>query len=422
MSYLRVNWSVVSQQAEPLLGKDRAVVSGLLEVVVILWRSVEKNLKQNEEAKKYMFAKFGNVISKYFHTFEDERCTVPLIQMASLMPPAAVPTFSYGVLSRLRKMESGVTPANFTQLLDCMCSWGQAADVLELVTDWLSEALPQQPEKGNVKRKKVQIMEKIESKPDLALDYLEYLFTHSSTREKVLDLDQRKLTQLHKSVLFSHLSSTADDKSPSVEIALKVFTYHGRLGAHLQQKCPEGRAYLLFLENVAAWIAEEITESFLTLCRDVLLVGFGDEAFKGLILHLCSLTLLSEAGYLCIPAVLLILKEKIIELLARRLRKEPEEGRQLCQSAIPGLSNFLQVAQTWDKPPLSGVFSTLFAVIIVEKIHLLQKIQTGQCKASLKTAASSVQQQLHSHAVTSTDIQRVIYESSVKTLNEILDL
>ncbi|KAK5877749.1 hypothetical protein CesoFtcFv8_025226 [Champsocephalus esox] len=505
-----------SAQAEPLLGKDRAVVSGLLEVAVILWRSVEKNLKQNEEAKKYLFAKFGNVISKYFHTFEDERCTVPLIQMASLMPPAAVPTFSYGVLSRLRKMESGVTPANFTQLLDCMCSWGQAADVLELVTDWLSEALPQQPEKRNVKRKGVQIMEKIESKPDLALDYLEYLFTHSSTREKVLDLDQRKLTQLHKvlenwrSVLSSHLSSPADDKSPSVEIALKVFTYHGRLGAHLQQKCPEGREYLLSLENVAAWIAEEVLPlpHFQQRWRS-----------KGLILHLCSLTLLSEAGYLCVPAVLLILKEvadsyspedepeeeegeeevilgvvanifqKIIELLARRLRKEPEEGRQLCQSAIPGLSSFLQVAQTWDKPPLSGVFSTLFAVIIVEKRHLLQKVtlpeevatpesvedmpplssvllsvilklpsltrsflaevsssfeseavfsslselaavlhilsivrHTGRCRASLKTAASSVQQQLHSHAATSTDVQRAIYESSVKTLNEILDL
>lgn len=69
---------------------------------------------------------------------------------------------------------------------------------------------------------------------------------------------------------------------------------------------------------------------------------------------------LSEAGYLCIPAVLPILKEvvnsyvpgensqenpedpttvilgvvanifqKIIELLARRLRKEPEEGKQV---------------------------------------------------------------------------------------------
>lgn len=59
------------QQAEPVaLGKDIAVVSGLLEIVVILWRSVEKALKQNEEAQKYINAKFGNVMSKYFQTFE----------------------------------------------------------------------------------------------------------------------------------------------------------------------------------------------------------------------------------------------------------------------------------------------------------------------------------------------------------------
>lgn len=53
-----------------MLGKDMAVVSSLLEVVVILWRSVEKALKQNEEAQKYTFAKFGNVMSKYFQAFE----------------------------------------------------------------------------------------------------------------------------------------------------------------------------------------------------------------------------------------------------------------------------------------------------------------------------------------------------------------
>lgn len=117
-----------SQQAEPVtLGKDIAVVSGLLEVVVILWRSVEKALKQNEEAQKYIFAKFGNVMAKYFQAFEvtavccnicaclqsailpligitvkpswfvfqDERCTVPLVQLASFMPPAVVPTFRW---------------------------------------------------------------------------------------------------------------------------------------------------------------------------------------------------------------------------------------------------------------------------------------------------------------------------------------
>ncbi|XP_042255968.1 condensin-2 complex subunit G2 isoform X2 [Thunnus maccoyii] len=544
--------------AEPvLLGKDMAVMSSLLEIVVILWRSVEKALKQNEEAQKYTIAKFGNVMSKYFTAFQDERCTVALIQLASFMPPSAVPTFSCGVLSRLRKMDSGVVPTQYSQLLDCMCSWGQAANILELITDWLNEALPKQGDKTKTSRK-VRIQETAEAKPDLALAYLEYLFSSTSSREKVLALGPGPLKQLHtvlgnwKSVLYTHLSSASEDpRSPSVEVALKAFMYHGRLGAHLQHNSSEGRDYLLSLEHVAAWVAErvlpfltkrtdgdaedsekspplaaQITESFLTVCRDVLLVGLGDETFKGQILHLCSLVLLSEAGYLCIPTLLLILKEvaesftpdnddnkqaeegqedatavilgvvanifqKIIELLARRLRKEPEEGKLLCQSAVPGLTDFLQVAQTWKIAPLSGVFSTLFAIIVVEKRHALQKIthpeevitpesvedmpplssvllsvilkspsvtrafltevsssldseaissltelaavlhvlavvrHTGQSKAGLKSAAVSVQQQIHKHAVTtedSRDIQRVVYESSVKTLNEILDL
>ncbi|KAM9337176.1 condensin-2 complex subunit G2 [Symphorus nematophorus] len=517
-----------STQAEPLLGKDMTITSRLLEVVVILWRSVEKVLEQNKEAHKYTFAKFGNVLSKYFQAFEDEQCTIPLIQLASFMPPAAVPTFSCGVLSKLRRMDPGAVPAQYSQLLDCMCSWGQAADILELIIDWLTEALPQQGDKGSANRK-VRIQETVEAKPDLALAYLDYLFNHTSTREKVLALSERQLKQLHavlgnwRSVLYNHLSSTTEDpKSPGVETALRVFTYHGRLGAHLQHNFSEGRDYLLSLEHVAAWVAERvlpfltkhnsdgddedsekprplaarITESFLTVCRDVLLVGLGDETFKGQILQLCSLTLLSEMGYLCIPAVLPILKEvvdsfvpednsqaqeneedsttvilgvvanifqKIVELLARRLKKEPEEGKQLCQSAVPGLTDFLQVAQTWDMAPLSGVFSTLFAVIIVEKIkhpeemmapesmedmpplsrlllsvilkspavtraflaevgssldseaisslnelaailHVLAVVkQTGKCKADLKSAATSVHQELHKHAVTSVD-------------------
>ncbi|XP_043960274.1 condensin-2 complex subunit G2 isoform X1 [Gambusia affinis] len=537
-----------STQGGPLvLGQDLSVVSSLLEVVVILWRSVEKALKQNEEAQKYIVAKFGNVMAKYFQAFEDERCTVPLIQLASFMPPAAAPTFSCGVLSRLRRMESGSTPSQFSQLLDCICSWGQAADVLELVSDWLGEAVPKQGDKVT-KSRKVRIQETVEAKPDLALAYLEYLFSHTSTREKVLALGEGPLKELHmllgnwKSVLYTHLrSSTEDPKRPKVETALKAFVYHGRLGAHLQHHSTAGREYLASMERVAAWVAErilpfltrsddgevseksrklatQITESFLKVCRDIFLVGLGDETFKGQILHLCSLILLSEAGYTCIPAVLPILKEvansfvpddnsqdqesnlvilgvvanifqKIIELLARCLRKEPEEEKLLCQSAVPGLSDFLQVAQTWDAALLSGVHSTMFAAIIVEKRHLLQKLtypeevvmpqsvdempplsslllsvilkspsitrsflaevssslesdaldslselaavlhvlavvkETGHSKGGIKRAAVSVQQHLHKHAgcsVDSRETQRVMYDSSVKTLNALL--
>ncbi|KAG7526439.1 condensin-2 complex subunit G2 isoform X1 [Solea senegalensis] len=542
-----------SAMAEPLtLGKDMAVVSGLLEVVVILWRSVEKALKQNEETQKYIFAKFGNVMSKYFQALEDERCTVPLVQLASFMPPAAVPTFSCGVLSRLKRMEPGAVQTQYSQLLDCICCWGQAADVLELITEWLTEPLPKQGEKSATSRR-VRIQETVEAKPDLALAYLEFLFNHISTREKILTLGQKPLKQLHtvlgnwKSVLYTHLSSTTEDpKSPSLETALKAFMLHSRLGAHLQHSVSEGRDYLLSLEHVAAWVAErvlpfladdgqdseesqrlpvQIIESFLAVCRDVLLVGLGDETFQRQILHLCSLVLVSEAGYLGIPAVLPVLKEvagsyvpddndaeaeenpedgttiilgvvanifqKIIELLARHLKKEPEKGKQLCQSAVSGLSDFLQVAQTWDRAPLSGVFSTVFAVMVVEKRYLFQKMthpeevitpesvedmpplsgvllsiilksphvcraflrevrssleseaissllevaavlhiltvlkHAGSSKVALKSTATCVQQQLHTHAVTSSDstgVQGMIFESSVRTLNHILDL
>lgn len=53
-----------------MLGKDTDVVSRLLEVLVILWSSVRKALRQNEEAEKYTLAKFGSVLPKYFQALE----------------------------------------------------------------------------------------------------------------------------------------------------------------------------------------------------------------------------------------------------------------------------------------------------------------------------------------------------------------
>ncbi|XP_072307058.1 condensin-2 complex subunit G2 [Eucyclogobius newberryi] len=537
-----------------VLGKDMTVVASLLEIVVILWRSVEKTLKQNKEAQKFTCAKFGSVMGKYFCAFEDARCTPPLIQMASFMPPAAVPTFSCGVLSKLRRMESGAVPTQYSQLLDCLCSWGQAAEIVELISDWLSKSLPKEADKAGPSRK-VRIQETVEAKPGLALAYLDYLLTHNQTREKVLGLGQRPLKHLHsllgdwKLVLFAHLKSSEDPSSASVQTALRAFTCHGRFGAHLEHNSTDNeRDFLLSLELDASWISErvlpfmikpnenecevleaplslavQIIEGFLLVCRDVLIVGLSDETFRGQILHLCSLILLSDGGYRCIPGILPILKEvadsyvpednealddpenqttvilgvvanifqKMIELLARRLRKDPEEGQQLCQLAAAGLSDFLQAAQSWDRAPLNGVFSTLFAVIVVEKSNKLNKIshpeevivpetledmpplpsvllsiilkspsvtksflaeigssldseviesltelaavlhilavikRTGKFKSGLKSVAECVQRQLNRHAIVAVDggdIQRVIYESSVKTINNILDL
>lgn len=60
------------------------IVSRLLEVVVILWKSVEKALRQNEEAQKYTYAKFGNVIAKYFQTFEVLQPACAIVSLSQL--------------------------------------------------------------------------------------------------------------------------------------------------------------------------------------------------------------------------------------------------------------------------------------------------------------------------------------------------
>uniref|UniRef100_A0A672J4U8 Uncharacterized protein n=1 Tax=Salarias fasciatus TaxID=181472 RepID=A0A672J4U8_SALFA len=350
-----------------------SVVASLLEILVILWKSVQKAVQQNEEAQKYMFAKFGNVMARYFQSFEDERATVPLVHLASFMPPAAIPTFSCGVLSRLRRMDSGAVPTQYGQLLDCLCSWGQVADVLELITDWLSQPLNSQ---GKAAGRKVRIQETVEAKPDLALVYLEYLFSHTVTREKLLALSRTPLKQLHTVLgnwkVTEHRPTALNQISA---ILISTSTRTRKMESFIcSLQSSEGRDYLLSLEHAAAWVLLSLfslfiylyihifcycDQSFLTVCRDIVLVGLGDDSFKGHILHLCSLALLSGESYLCVPAVLQILKavanscvpeessqdqedpamailavvanvfQKIIELLARRLKKEPEEGKQV---------------------------------------------------------------------------------------------
>uniref|UniRef100_A0A673Y3I7 Non-SMC condensin II complex, subunit G2 n=1 Tax=Salmo trutta TaxID=8032 RepID=A0A673Y3I7_SALTR len=299
--------------------KDTASMASLLEVVVILWRSIRKALDLNKEAFQYTTAKFGFVVPKYFNVFQEEHCTVPLIQLASLLPPASVPTFSCGVLSRLKRLEAGAKVSQYSQIIECLCSWGQAAHVLELITDWLTDALPTPAGKGNTSRK-VRIQETVVAKPDLGLDYLEYLVSRTSTRDCILPFRQGQLKQLHQAL--GAWKARAD--VPRAETALRAFALHARLSAHLQHKV-----------SPIAYMPPLCNQSVYSIAHD-------------------KLTYYAKKGYLCVPLLLSVLTEvaenyvpenqaqdkqssiiltvvtnvfqKILEVMARRLRKDPEEG------------------------------------------------------------------------------------------------
>nr|AAI34130.1 Zgc:162881 protein [Danio rerio] len=229
----------------------------------------------------------------------------------------------------------------------------------------------------------------------------------------------------------------------------------------------------------------------------------------------------SEKGYMCIPHLLALLTEiahgclsqkaegqedqlsltiriltnifqKVVEILAHRLRKDKEEGQELCCSSEEALHDFLLVTKftTERSEFMTGVFSSLCAAVIIDISRPLQKIShveellmpetvndlpplsstilkvTLGCPAvtrfflselsssieseaidsitqwaavthiltiikesdafvvELKEIAGSVRRQIQNYynsiSENSDDIQRTIYESTVKMLNDVL--
>ncbi|NWH32279.1 CNDG2 protein, partial [Chloropsis hardwickii] len=409
---------------------DVASMASLLEITVILWKSIHKALDHNEDAKDYAIRKFASVIPEYFKVFQDERCMTPLVILASFMPPAAIPTFSCGVVSRLRNIDSGADQSKYSILIDCLCRWGQVGHIMELACDWLADSLtPTKNTKTSGRRVRIHVTQ--ESKPDLAIDYIEYLLTHPVNCGCLLSVHKNKLKKLlkilgaAKRVLGSILKGT-DSGGWNQATSLKAFSLFCRLSIHLQHKFPEEEDHLSLLKETGAWIesqvvpfalgndqedgiskhsdvSELIIQAYLTVCKDVIMVGLGNLTFQAHLLELALLIMQTERGGFCAPVLLCALKEiieaplnqntkteevtnlfhtlqnvfqKILECVAHRLKKEQEEGIQLIHSIQMPLGEFIHALQCWHSsfPAVyQGVLSTLLAAIVAEINSVLQK-------------------------------------------------
>ncbi|KFP10898.1 Condensin-2 complex subunit G2, partial [Egretta garzetta] len=412
---------------------DVASMASLLEITVILWKSIHKALDHNEDAKDYTVRKFASVLPEYFKVFKDERCMTPLVILASFMPPTAIPTFSCGVISRLRNIDNGADQSKYSTLIDCLCRWGQVGHIIELACDWLSDTLkPRKSLKSSERRVRIHVTHI--SKPELAIDYIEYLLTHPVNRSCLLSVPKKKLEKLlkilsaAKDILGSILKAN-DGGSGSCNQAtgLRAFSLFCRLSVHLQNKfSEEGKDYLSFLKETGAWIesqvvpfvvandqedgiskcsnvSELIIQAYLTVCKDVIMVGLGDTAFQTELLDMVLSVIQTERGGFCAPVLLYTLKEiieasltqntetdevanllhavqtifqKVLECVARRLKKQQEEGIQLIHSIQMPLGEFIHAVQGWHSscPTVhQGVLSTLLAAIVAEINYVLQK-------------------------------------------------
>ncbi|NXR74238.1 CNDG2 protein, partial [Pycnonotus jocosus] len=421
---------------------DVASMASLLEITVILWRSIHKALDHNEDAKDYAVRKFASVLPEYFKVFQDERCMTALIILASFMPPAAIPTFSCGVVSRLRNIDSGADQSKYSILIDCLCRWGQVGHVMELACDWLCDSLtPTKNTKTSQRRVRIHVTH--ESKPDLAVDYIEYLLTHPVNRGCLLSVPKNKLKKLlkilgaAKRILGSILKGT-DSGGWNQVTSLRAFSLFCRLSIHLQHKfSEEGEDYLSLLKETGAWIesqvvpfilasdqedgiskhsdvSEQIIQGYLTVCKDVIMVGLGNLTFQAHLLEMALLIMQTERGGFCAPVLLRALKEiveaslnqnteteevtnlfhtlqnvfqKILECVAHRLEKK-QEGIQLIHSIQMPLGEFIHALQCWHSsfPAVhQGVFSTLSSAIVTDINCVLQKASSEEGLTMPKT-------------------------------------
>lgn len=82
-------------------------MAGLLEVVVILWRSIYRSLESNKEAQGYTVSKFASVLPEYMKVFKvrlvpgtratgPRRCRQPLDLLPQQSGAAPAPTLRAG--------------------------------------------------------------------------------------------------------------------------------------------------------------------------------------------------------------------------------------------------------------------------------------------------------------------------------------
>ncbi|POI35559.1 hypothetical protein CIB84_000689, partial [Bambusicola thoracicus] len=344
---------------------DVASMASLLEITVILWRSIHKALDHNEDAKDYTIRKFASVLPEYLKVFQDDRCITPLVILASFMPPAAIPTFSCGVISKLRNIDSGADQSKYSTLIDCMCRWGRVGHVLELACDWLSDMLtPRKNVKTSERRVRIHVTH--ESKPELALDYIEYLLTHPVNRGCLLSVPKKKLNHLLKVLSAAKFSEEGKD----------YLTHLQETGAWIESHV---LPFILATEqedgiSKQSNVPELIIQAYLSVCKDVIMVGLGNVKFQLYFLDMALAVI--QTGTKCsanvntsiynwstevdevanvLHAVQTIF-QKVLECVASRIKEQPGEGIQASSEKAFSIPRTVS-----DLPPLS---SSLMAIIM----------------------------------------------------------
>ncbi|XP_078666930.1 condensin-2 complex subunit G2-like isoform X1 [Branchiostoma floridae x Branchiostoma belcheri] len=261
---------------EELTVADTNTMAGLLEAMALLWSASTRELSQpgNGEWKQKLRNKFARCLPDFLKVFHDARCHHALVQLACFLKADTIPTFSCGVVSKLKGMTWPTPAVEFGPLVTCLANWGRLGDVLELVTEWLTVAMDgekaednNKEDKKGKKKKRVMFVDPHQPQPMLALDMLDYILSEYLCRECALEVHTEQLDTISDKL--QQVLACIDDRlmtgQPltqellSDDFLLRALQSYCLIQVHLQQKNETPTSE--FFSQILDWAEHKVVPS-----------------------------------------------------------------------------------------------------------------------------------------------------------------
>ncbi|KAK7482349.1 hypothetical protein BaRGS_00026368, partial [Batillaria attramentaria] len=254
------------------------------------------------------------------------------------------PMVIHGCLSKLRKMPGGSEAGDYTEMLEAMCLWQRAPDVLQLISDWLEHSLTPtelspapETKKGKGGKKCVQIMAPdSEKRPGLALDYLAAMLKSAVCKRILMEHHRPQLVLLNRllsriMVIIEKQIESGNDgvqgSEDTPDFAERVLSLHLRLSVLLHDDEDKASDCVARMIDVLNWEREILLPAImksnmdnssasherkgktvgrlakkngmpsacimvtLKVCSNMMMLGLGDAEFMKLLTEFCEVVL-----------------------------------------------------------------------------------------------------------------------------------
>ncbi|EDO49585.1 predicted protein [Nematostella vectensis] len=227
----------VDEASEAMLTiPDADTIAGMLETIAISWAGIKDQLDKsaNDSTKAKLVHLFAKALPRLLEPAESARARTAIIFIAGNLPSSSLPNFSKKCLKTLSSLKEGVNNQEFGPMLDCMCSWGKTALVLDMIATSLSENFANHLLVPSGKEARTD-SRTCELEATVALDYLAWLLYEPVCRTAMLEYREKlkEISTSLKKVMEMIESSRSSDRNEIYPKALETLCH---LEIHLSSK------------------------------------------------------------------------------------------------------------------------------------------------------------------------------------------